>query len=63
MFLCLAFIGNEIYIDETEITNFCERCMKSQTDDASCVITARFFDDFSMGSFEFSYMYLLFYKA
>ena len=29
MFLCLAFIGNEIYIDETNIRNFCERCVKS----------------------------------
>ena len=54
MFLCLAFIGNEIYIDETDITNFCERCMKSQMRDASCVITD-YFDDFSMESFEFSY--------
>ena len=60
MFLCLAFIGNEIYIDEADITNFCERCMKSQAGDASCVITDSF-DDFSMGSFEFSYLW--FYKA
>jgi len=29
MFICLAIIGNEIYIDEPDISNFCERCMKS----------------------------------
>ena len=29
MFLCLAYVGNEIYIDEPDIRNFCERCMKS----------------------------------
>ena len=35
----LAFIGNEIYIDETDITNFCERCMKSHVNsDGRCVI-------------------------
>ena len=29
MFLCLAYIGNEIYIDELDVRHFCEHCMKS----------------------------------
>ena len=36
---CLAFIGNELYLDESDIRNFCERCRKVMlitTSDALC---------------------------
>ena len=56
---CLAYIGNEIYIEEPDIRNFASIILKVMviaTSDASCVTIASF-DGLSMGSFEFSYLW------
>jgi len=62
MFICLAIIGNEIYIDQTlEIfASVVWKVMLIQTSNESCVITDSF-DDFATASFELSFFW--FFKA